>query len=585
MKTEMETKTIPYNEQSLLSAGERFQRAMNNHKAGRTDAAISEYQSAVMLDPECAEAHHNLGILYSQQKKWSQAVDCFQLATALKPSWIPALANFAAALMHCRRHDQAVSVYRRLLELQPDHHDALVNLGSLHIRMKQFPLAIDLLSQAAKHWPDDHLILNNLGLAHHLNKQLDLAVDAFETAIALEPRYVKSYHNLGNVYLDLQDIAATTTYYRKALDLTPKDAEAHFNMAQLYFKQLDLTSARRHFQTSTDLNPHWAEAWLDLAKTALMQGDYKAGWKHFCWRFKTDTSRIHTYPYQYDVPEWDGSPFEGQRLLVHCEQGLGDTIQFARFLPLIKALGGRVTFQVQKQLLPLFEHYPGIDRLQVMPEKQPESIEEDLTVALMDTPGHLDIALETIPSVTPYLFADLRKTLQWRQHICSNRLKVGIVWSGNPMYAKDKQRSCGLENFLRLKTNKGIELFCLQKEPTDAERCILSKTKEIVHLGDHFVDFSDTAAALANLDLVITVCTSIAHLAGAMGKRTWVLLSHLPDWRWMLHRSDSPWYPTVKLIRQPAPGDWDSVFEIVEGALEAIVQTSDKSGTGQAGHR
>lgn len=551
-----------------LSVEQLFQWAVRQHNNGHTEAAVAGYQKVITLAPDLAQAHYNMGTLYYQQKNWTAAINHCRRSVDLKPRWIPALSNWAAALKQDGRYENAISVYQRVLSIEPGHRQAIINLGSLYIETGQYRQAIEFLSRAMDYRSDDHLILNNLGLAYHLTGRLDLAVDTFEAAIEAEPTYVKTYHNLGNVYLDLENMDATVIYYLKALDLTPEDAQAHHNMGNLYLKQLDLINARRHFETSVKLRSDAAEFWISLSNCALLQGDLVAGWEHFHWRYKTKHSCVNTYPYQYGVPNWDGASFQGRRLLVHCEQGIGDTIQFSRFLPLIKAYGGQVTFQLQKQLFALYENFPGVDTLQVLPDHQPRSIEEDLYISLMDVPGRLNVTLDSIPSVIPYLFADLHKRLQWRQHIRANRLKVGIVWSGNPIHKKDKQRSCHLDHFLGLKEIKKIQIYSLQKVLTDAEQRMLSMTNGIIHLGDHISDFDDTAAAVANLDLIITVDTSVAHLAGAMGKPTWLLLPHLPDWRWMLHRTDSPWYPTMKLIRQSTPGNWNSIFDEIKRLLD-----------------
>jgi tetratricopeptide (TPR) repeat protein len=550
-----------------LSIEQLFQWAVRQHKDGHTEAAIAGYQKVITLAPDLAQAHYNMGTLYYQKKNWTAAINHFRCSVDRKPLWIPALSNWAAALQQDGQNEKAVSAYRRVLSIEPGHRQAIINLSSLYIEMRRYRQAIAFLTQAKHCRPDDHLILNNLGLAYHLSGRLDSAVDTFEAAIAAEPKYAKTYHNLGNVYLDLENMDATVTYYLKALELTPHDAQAHHNMGNLYLKQLDLINARRYFETSVKLRPAVAKFWISLSNCALLQGDLAVGWKHFHWRYKTKNSCINTYPYQYKVPHWDGASFQGRRLLVHCEQGFGDTIQFSRFLPLIKGYGGQVTFQLQKQLLALYENFPGVDTLQVLPDHQTQSIEEDLYVSLMDVPDLLNLTLDSIPAVIPYLFADLRKRLQWRQHIHSNRMKVGVVWSGNPIHKKDKQRSCHLDHFLGLKEIKKIQIYSLQKVLTDAEQRMLSTANGIIHLGDHFGDFDDTAAAVANLDLIITVDTSVAHLAGAMGKPTWLLLPYLPDWRWMLNRMDSPWYPTLKLIRQSTPGNWDSIFEEIKRLL------------------
>jgi tetratricopeptide (TPR) repeat protein len=549
-----------------------FQRAIDRHQRGDIDQAIKDYHRVIAMAPQLGQAHHNLGMLYCLQANWVQAVDCFRQATNRMPNWIPALSNFGTALKKVGRQQEAIAVYRHILSLEPGHRQANVNLGSLYIETRQYTKAIDLLTRAAAQDPNDPLILNNLGLACHRTDRLEMAIRAFEAAIKIAPDHAKTFHNLGNVYLDLNDMGATAACYRKALDLTPNDAEAHCNLGKLYLEGLDPDRALRHFRASAAINPDDAEVWMNIAKTALMLGDFETGWRHFRWRFKVKNSRITIFPHRYRIPRWDGSSFRKRRLLVHCEQGLGDTIQFSRLLPLVKARGGRITFQVQASLLPLYQDFPGIDTLQVLTDRAPASIEADCYIPLMDLPELLNLSLDTIPAVSPYLFADLRMTLDWRRHYNTHRLKIGIVWAGNPLHKRDAQRSCRLEYFLPMAAMEHVRLYSLKKEVSDQERRLLSERNELIHLGDDFKTFAETAAAVHNLDLIITADTSMAHLAGAMGKPTWLMLNYLPDWRWMLERTDSPWYPSMRLFRQPAPGDWQSVFEALGRALQAHVQ-------------
>jgi tetratricopeptide (TPR) repeat protein len=549
-----------------------FQRAMECHQRGDIEQAIRDYHGVIAMAPRMGQAHYNLGTLYCSQSNWTQAVDCFRQATNRIPDWIPALSNFGTALQKVGRQQEAIAVYRHILGLESGHRQANVNLGSLYIETRQYPKAIDLLTRAAAQNPNDPLILNNLGLACHRAGRLEMAIQAFDAAIKIAPDHVKTLHNLGNVYLDLNDMDATIVCYRKALDLTPNDAQAHCNLGKLYLEGLDPGRALLHFRAAAAINPDDAEVWMNIAKTALMLGDFETGWRHFRWRFKLKNSRITIYPHRYRIPRWDGTSFKTRRLLVHCEQGLGDTIQFSRLLPLVKARGGRITFQVQPSLAPLYRDFPGIDTLQVLTDRAPASIEADYYIPLMDLPGLLNISLDTIPAVSPYLFADLRMALRWRRHFKTHRLKIGIVWAGNPLHKHDTLRSCRLDYFLTMTAMEQVRLYSLQKEVSDQERCQISERNDLIHLGDGFKTFAETAAAVHNLDLVITADTSMAHLAGAMGKPTWLMLNYLPDWRWMLERTDSPWYPSMRLFRQPAPGDWDGLFEALDRALLKQVQ-------------
>ena len=476
----------------------------------------------------------------------------------------------ANALELHRKHafPEAESLYCELLAIAPEHHGAAASLGLLYLQAGRYDDAVETLQRTMRLKPDDALSMHNLGLAFHRLGHLERAVLVYFSAIAVNPDYANTYHNLGNVFLDMQDMEATIVCYAKALDLNPQDARAQCEMGKLLLKKLDLAGARTHFQRSIDLSPEDIEARVSLATTALMQGDFSTGWHHYQWRFKARETRNQTYPHRFELPLWRGEPFPGKRLLVHCEQGFGDTIQFSRFLPQVKALGGEVTFQLQAQLRPLFRHFPGVDSLDLLADEQTSKISADLYVPLMDLPLCLGVTLETIPAKPSYLEPDRNRIIQWRGRIGAARFKIGVVWAGNRHHINDHNRSCRLEDMRFIGEYDRAMIFSLQKDVTESDRHIISRQSAFTHIGDALNDFGDTAAAIACLDLVITVDTAIAHLAGAMGKPTWVLLPYLPDWRWMTARDDSPWYPTMRLFRQPAAGKWGPVMDAVRQALE-----------------
>ena len=476
----------------------------------------------------------------------------------------------ASALELHRKHAfaEAESLYCELLAIAPEHHGVAASLGLLYLQAGRYDDAVETLLRTMRLKPDDALSMNNLGYAFHRLGHLERAVLVYFSAIAVNPDYANTYHNLGNVFLDMQDMEATIVCYAKALDLNPQDARAQCEMGKLLLKKLDLAGARTHFQRSIDLSPEDTEARVSLATTALMQGDFSTGWHHYQWRFKARETRNQTYPHRFELPLWRGEPFPGKRLLVHCEQGFGDTIQFSRFLPQVKALGGEVTFQLQAQLRPLFRHFPGVDSLDLLADEQTSKISADLYVPLMDLPLCLGVTLETIPAKPSYLEPDRNRIIQWRGRIGAARFKIGVVWAGNRHHINDHNRSCRLEDMRFIGEYDRAMIFSLQKDVTESDRHIISRQSAFTHIGDALNDFGDTAAAIACLDLVITVDTAIAHLAGAMGKPTWVLLPYLPDWRWMTARDDSPWYPTMRLFRQPAAGKWGPVMDAVRQALE-----------------
>jgi tetratricopeptide (TPR) repeat protein len=464
-------------------------------------------------------------------------------------------------------HQAALAICRQVLTQAPNCHEAFFLLGLLYMDTAHFPEAIVSFEQALAIKPADPLCLNNLGLAYHRCGRLDAAESAFQAAIASRPDYITAYCNMGNLFLDRNAPKVTIQWYRRALELNPTDVRAQVEMGKLYLSTLDPANACVHFKKAVHLDPQCAEAAISLATTTLLQGDFINGWKYFRTRFKYKSSRRQAYPYEYCLPLWTGESFIHQKLIVHCEQGLGDSIQFARFLPAVKARGGHVTFQVQSPLLPLFADFAGVDTLETLPQEQPQKPDADLYVPLMDLAACLDITLETLPAPQPYLIPDARKVKVWRRRINTDKFKVGLVWAGNPDHKNDQRRSCSLSELSPLNDLEGVQLYSLQKEVSQADTSFLEAESGIIHIGGLLDDFADTAAALACLDLVVSVDTAVAHLAGAMAKPVWLLLPYLPDWRWMLQRTDSPWYPSMRLFRQAQADAWAPVIDDVKQAL------------------
>jgi hypothetical protein len=272
------------------------------------------------------------------------------------------------------------------------------------------------------------------------------------------------------------------------------------------------------------------------------------------------------------VPLWDGSSFEGRRLLVHYEQGFGDNIQFCRYLPMVKGRGGTVIFECKRPLVGLFRGFEGVDELIEGAFSVRPSVSCVFHISLLDLPGIFGTVLEHIPAKVPYIRADCEKAAYWRGRLGVEDFKVGIVWAGRPTHENDRERSCGPEHFAVLSEVGVVRLYGLQKDEASARLNELSGRMRLTNLGGELNDFTDTAAVIEELDLVISVDTAVLHLAGAMGKCVWGLLPFVPDWRWMSERADSPWYPTMRLFRQKRPGQWGEVFERVAGELREMVK-------------
>jgi tetratricopeptide (TPR) repeat protein len=355
-------------------------------------------------------------------------------------------------------------------------------------------------------------------------------------------------------------------WYRKALDLAPADAAAFANVGRMFQDQGRLAEAMECFDAALTKNPEDADAHFSRAGVLLAQGRWPEGWAEYEWRFRRADWK-NAYPHRLRAPRWDGSRFERKTLLVHCEQGFGDAIQFVRYLPAVKDRGGTVLVEAPAPLIPLFRRAGGIDALLETSESRTPAAQYDLQVPLLSLPGIFSTTPETVPAEIPYLSADPGKASEWAQRIAGGQVKVGIVWGASNWNRALAGKSCRLVDFMALLSVPGVRLYGLQKGPAAQEARAVPAETGFLNLGEEFEDFADTAAAIAPLELVVSVDTAVAHLAGAMGKPVFLLLPFSTDWRWMESRDDSPWYPTMRLFRQKVNGDWSGVFGRVRREL------------------
>jgi len=395
--------------------------------------------------------------------------------------------------------------------------------------------------------------------------------DRFTQNPAAHDHWVK-----GNELFDKGKILPAIEYFKNAVRADGNFAEAYSNMGIALHARGDHDQALECWQRAIELEPDYAQAHWNRSLVLLLKGRFAEGWKEYEWRRRTSLI-ASAYPHKLDKPRWDGKPFTGKRLLVHYEQGLGDNLQFVRYLPMVKPLGGTVIFETLKPLRPLLSNFDGIDELIEASPDSPPDVEFDIYTSLMDLPGIFGTTIDNIPAEVPYLHADPASVERWRERLYGAGLKVGLVWSGRPTGANEvlslQYRSCRLEHFLPLADIPDVSLYGLQKGPTAEQAAQLSKQIIACNYGEEFKDFADTAAAIENLDLVISIDTSVAHLAGAMGKPVWVLLKSDADWRWLLDRDDCPWYPTMRLFRQNKPYDWGEVLGRVADELRKCVDT------------
>ena len=505
-----------------------LQQARLLQQQGRLEEAESATLDLLARAPANAEAWLRLGLVRMASGRAEAALDPFSRAIATQPSAV-AHTNLGNALRALGRHDDAIGSYDQALALKPDHIVALYNRGNALRDLKRHEAALAAYDRVLALEPLHARALNNRGAVLRILKRYAEAVATYDRALSVEPDNAGLHNNRGNALLALRRHEDALASYERALELKPDHAGAHWNEG--------------------------------LCR--LLLGDLAGGWRKYEWRWQRAT--FSSGRRDFDPPQWRGDqPLEGKTILLHAEQGLGDTMQFCRYASLVAERGGTVLLEVQSPLKALLQGLPGVTQVLAKGEPLPDF---DFHCPLLSLPLAFDTQIETVPAATPYLQAPAQRASYWHQRLGpATAPRVGLVWSGQPKHRNDHNRSMALSALLPL-LRLPYQFVSLQKEVRATDLDVLQRQDRILNLGVELADFSDTAGLVDTLDLVIAVDTSVAHLAGALGKPVWLLLPFNPDWRWLLHRDDSPWYPTARLFRQPATGDWAAVVHQVAARL------------------
>ena len=558
-----------------FSAEEWFKTGNGLHSERRFPEAVDCYRRCLALGPGLGEAYYNLGNTCLDLGRHAEAHEHFLRCIAIQPENANAHFNLGIACFEDRRLEEAIAAYRQALELRPGWAEASYNLGIAYHEHGRLAEAAAAFRDALKLRPDFPEGHNNLGIALKDQGLLDEAAARFEQALALHPAYADALYNLGGVRHQQHRLAEAVAAYQAALAIRPDHHKAWNNLAKAHQDRGELAVAVEAYGRALSVDPDYAEARFNLSTARLLSGNYLEAWPDYEARFRrSDWQRC--YPHRLSKPRWNGEPFPGRTLLVHCEQGFGDMFQFVRYLPLVKSRGGRVLLETRRPTLELFKGLAGVDQVVPFTPTAPPAAAFDLYVPLLSLPGIFDTRLETIPCRTPYLEPDLLKVRAWSDRFGSDHLRVGLVWAGT---AVDPHRASPLAWFAPLSRIEGLKLYGLQKGPA-ADLLVqegLPSGMTMKNFGPELGDFSDTAAALAHLDLLLTIDTSVAHLAGAMGIPVYLLLPVVPDWRWMLAREDSPWYPSFRLFRQETPGDWGPPLTRVVRRMDSLARNLRKA--------
>jgi Flp pilus assembly protein TadD len=458
---------------------------------------------------------------------------------------------------------EAEAIYRQILAVRPSHADSLHLLGVIAGQRDDNAAAVEWIGKAIAIEPSAAIYHNNLGAFSRRLGKMDEALAAYKKAVELQPDYADARYNLGNVLRDTGLLEQSIAEYREAIRLRPDNAETHNNFGFALQHLGRVEEAIAEYREAMRLKPHYADVHLNLAFALLVGGDYEQGLPEYEWRTRRPAHGLAELP----QPRWDGGTLQGKTILVRSEQGLGDGIQFVRYVAILADRGGAVILECLPELRRLFEGVAGVTHVLARGEPPPPF---DVHCPLASLPLALGTRLDSIPAAVPYLHADSRLVEASGIAVPGGALNVGLAWAGNPDHRNDRNRSLSLARLSPLGAAKDVRFFSLQKGKPAEQVRTPPPGMELVDASPELTDFADSAALIARLDLLITVDTAVAHLAGAMGKEVWVLLPFAPDWRWLLGREDSPWYPTMRLFRQETPGEWGPVIERVVMELERI---------------
>jgi tetratricopeptide (TPR) repeat protein len=555
-------------------ARQTLERAIALHGAGQPGLAEPLYRSVLAARPGDATALHCLGLLLHQTGRSADAAPLLAESARLNSGNADTHELLALVLRRLGRTAEAAESYHRALRLKPANPDARTNLGNALAELGRADEALACFHEAIRLAPASPEAHNGLGNALVDLGRADEAVACFAEAIRLRPAFAAAHNSLGVAYFEARRLDEAVACFREAIRLDPGYAEAHNNLGAVLTERGDQADALPALRRAVELQPDYPDAHYHLAVALLRQGDFAEGWAEYEWRrLKSGFPRRDPA-----LPEWDGALPAGT-VLAYAEQGLGDALQFVRYAPLLAATGARVVLEVPKALVRLASSVAGVAAVVAAGTPPPRC---DVQVPLMSLPHLLRPQRDTIPGAPPYLHPDPAAAAAWGRRLAGlPGLKVGLAWAGAPRphdrqsNLVDRRRSLGLDQFAPLAGIDGFTLVSLQKGPAAAQGAAPPDRLALVDLMDEVGDFADTAALAANLDLVISVDTSVAHLAGALGRPVWILSRYDGCWRWLLDRADSPWYPTARLFRQPRPGDWAPVVEAVRAALAETVAEAD----------
>jgi tetratricopeptide (TPR) repeat protein len=526
-------------------------------------------REALAVDSNSLPCYHYYGMVLARLNRYKDAIEIFNKAILVAPDYAPLYFDRGNCEQALGRFREALASYDTAISLKSDFADAWVGRGNASFKLKRykdalvaFDKALQLNRSLAGAW------LGGGNVFVELNRHED-ALAAYGNALALNPHFPHAWVGRGNVFFETKRYDDAFAAYNQALISNSGFADAWRGRGNVLRSLGRYDEALAAYDTALTLRPDFGDVRFDKAGIRLSRGDYEQGWQEYESRW--DTQQLAGVRRSFAQPLWLGdTPLANKTILLHAEQGLGDTLFACRYVPMVAALGAKVIVEVQPPLVSLLRSLDGVSTLVGQGEKLPDF---NVQCPLMSLPLAFKTRIETIPAKVPYLSAQTALSAKWRSRLGQVGPKIGVAWAGNPDFRKDRDRSISLTNILPIFSVEGARYFSLQKELRSGDEESMRSLPQLVQLGAEIADLENTAAIIASLDLIITVDSSLAHLAGALGKPVWILLARNPDWRWLLDRSDSPWYPTARLYRQIKDGDWSTVVDQIRAQLQTVLRS------------
>jgi tetratricopeptide (TPR) repeat protein len=542
-------------------------------KAKQFDRAIEQFNIALRLSPDFALAYSDRGNALEKLDKLDEAIADYNRAIALAPGIFGFYNNRGAAFLKKKQVSKALSDFKRSIELNPNFADAHCGHGNVLVDLKRYEEALAAYQNALSRQPDLENAWLGRGNALVGLQRYDDALASYDTALSLKPDLEHAWVGRGHALVGLKRYDDALTSYDRALSFKPDLENAWLGRGNVFRDLKRFDEAFAAYGKAVAVEPDFAQAHYNEGFLRLSLGEMELGWRKCEYRW--ETQQFRDAKRNFSQPLWLGdNDINDKTILLHAEQGLGDTFLACRYIAKVAALGAKLILEVQPTLKSLLMGLEGVSMLIGRGDTIPHF---DVQCPLMSLPLAFGTRIETIPSMVPYITVQKDALKKWRSKLSAQKLKVGIAWAGNPDFGGDRDRSILLKNILPVTRIDGIEFFSLQKDLREGDDEVLNANPGIVRVDDEINDFRDTAAITMCLDLVISSDTSVVNLAGALGRPVWVLLPFMADWRWLLDRNDTPWYPTARLFRQVNAGDWTTVLDDVCTALKQLVRSDVKA--------